>query len=129
MRAIVLAGGHGARLRPLSDVRPKPLLPIANEPLVARWLRGLAAAGVSEIRGAPSAALPRSSITIRRIRSWSAPVTCSAISTRTTCSPFIARAARRRASPSLGSRIRADTGSSRSQGRVNYALPGEAGAR
>ena len=47
MRAILLAGGRGQRLRPLSDVRPKPLVPIANEPLLRRTLRGLAAGGVT----------------------------------------------------------------------------------
>ena len=47
LRAILLAGGRGVRLRPLSDVRPKPLVPIANEPLLRRTLRGLAAGGVT----------------------------------------------------------------------------------
>ncbi len=47
LRAILLAGGRGVRLQPLSDVRPKPLVPIANEPLLRRTLRGLAAGGVT----------------------------------------------------------------------------------
>ncbi len=47
MRAILLAGGRGQRLRPLSDVRPKPLAPIGDEPLLRRTLRGLAAGGVT----------------------------------------------------------------------------------
>ena len=47
MRAILLAGGRGQRLRPLSDVRPKPLVPIGDEPLLRRTLRGLAAGGVT----------------------------------------------------------------------------------
>ena len=47
LRAILLAGGRGRRLRPLSDVRPKPLVPIGDEPLLRRTLRGLAAGGVT----------------------------------------------------------------------------------
>ncbi|GEM_PF-94509 len=38
MRAIVLAGGFGTRLRPLTYVIPKPALPIANRPMIQRIL-------------------------------------------------------------------------------------------
>ena len=48
MRAVLLAGGAGRRLRPLTNYRPKPLLPIANRPLLARLLEHLAACGVDE---------------------------------------------------------------------------------
>ena len=50
LHAILLAGGRGRRLRPLSDVRPKPLVPVANRPLIERQLLALAAAGVREAR-------------------------------------------------------------------------------
>lgn len=46
---MVLAAGRGERMRPLTDRIPKPLLPVAGEPLVAHQLRALAAAGVREI--------------------------------------------------------------------------------
>ncbi|TWE12623.1 nucleotidyltransferase family protein [Rudaeicoccus suwonensis] len=46
---VVLAGGRGSRLRPISDRCPKPLLPIAGEPLLALQLRRLAAAGITEV--------------------------------------------------------------------------------
>lgn len=46
MQAILLAGGDGVRLRPLTRVRPKPLVPLANRPLIERLLRQLAAGGV-----------------------------------------------------------------------------------
>ena len=46
MRAVLLAGGRGDRLRPLSHYRPKALVPIANRPLVARLLTTLADGGV-----------------------------------------------------------------------------------
>ncbi|WP_276965652.1 N-acetylmuramate alpha-1-phosphate uridylyltransferase MurU [Metallibacterium scheffleri] len=46
MRALILAAGRGARMRPLSDTTPKPLLPLAGKPLIAYHLERLAAAGV-----------------------------------------------------------------------------------
>src|SRR5919199_368579 len=47
MEAIVMAAGEGSRLRPLSDVWPKPVLPIDGRPVVGTLLRELAAAGVT----------------------------------------------------------------------------------
>lgn len=41
MQALVLVGGLGTRLRPLTYTRPKPLLPVLNVPLVDRILEGL----------------------------------------------------------------------------------------
>jgi mannose-1-phosphate guanylyltransferase len=41
MEAVILAGGFGTRLRPLTDTRPKPLLPILDQPMIdhiVRWL-------------------------------------------------------------------------------------------
>src|SRR5579871_574273 len=34
MRAVVMAGGEGSRLRPLTSSRPKPLVPVANKPVM-----------------------------------------------------------------------------------------------
>lgn len=48
-RALVLAAGLGTRLRPLSDVRAKPAVPLAGEPLVRRIIRWLVASGVTEL--------------------------------------------------------------------------------
>lgn len=45
LRALVLAAGRGDRLRPLTDFTPKPLLPVAGEPIAGATLRRLAAAG------------------------------------------------------------------------------------
>ena len=47
--AVVLAGGKGTRLRPLTYTRPKPLLPLAGEPAIARLIQKLGREGISEI--------------------------------------------------------------------------------
>ncbi len=49
MKAIVLVGGEGTRLRPLTYTTPKPLLPIANQPFLERQLSWLAAHGIDEV--------------------------------------------------------------------------------
>jgi NDP-mannose synthase len=46
MHAIILAGGLGRRLRPYTDVIPKPLLPLDGMPILEIILRQLAASGV-----------------------------------------------------------------------------------
>lgn len=48
MRAVVLAGGLGMRLRPYTTILPKPLLPIGDRPILEIILRQLAAAGFSK---------------------------------------------------------------------------------
>ncbi len=49
MRAVILAGGRGTRLRPYTTVFPKPLMPIGDVPILDVVLRQLVAAGFSEI--------------------------------------------------------------------------------
>ena len=41
MEAIILVGGLGTRLRPLTNTIPKPLLPLANVPMVERMVKNL----------------------------------------------------------------------------------------
>ncbi len=48
MRAVVLVGGEGTRLRPLTLTRPKPMLPVGGIPMIARKLAHLAEHGVAE---------------------------------------------------------------------------------
>ena len=47
--ALLLTAGLGTRLRPLTDVRAKPAIPVAGEPLVRRIIAWLAASGVTEL--------------------------------------------------------------------------------
>ncbi len=49
MRAVVLVGGFGTRLRPLTDTIPKPMLPVGHEPMIARLIGRLARGGVTEV--------------------------------------------------------------------------------
>ena len=49
MFAVVLVGGFGTRLRPLTNNVPKPMLPIGNVPMVVRLAERLAAGGVTDI--------------------------------------------------------------------------------
>jgi len=49
VKAIVLVGGEGTRLLPLTFSTPKPLLPIANRPFLERQLDWLASHGVDEV--------------------------------------------------------------------------------
>ncbi len=49
MKAMILAAGRGERMRPLTDHLPKPLLSIADKPLIQYHIESLAAAGVTEL--------------------------------------------------------------------------------
>ena len=49
LRALVMAGGYGQRLRPLTEDRPKPMLPVGDRPLL-EWIVGqLQAAGIRRV--------------------------------------------------------------------------------
>ena len=49
MKAVVLAGGKGARLAPYTKVLPKPLMPIGDMPILEIMLRQMKRAGVQEV--------------------------------------------------------------------------------
>jgi NDP-sugar pyrophosphorylase family protein len=49
VKAVVLVGGEGTRLRPLTYSTPKPLLPVVNQPFLERQLTWLAHHGVDEV--------------------------------------------------------------------------------
>ena len=49
MRAVILAGGLGMRLRPYTTVLPKPLIPVGERPVLEHILRRLLAFGVDRV--------------------------------------------------------------------------------
>lgn len=48
MNAVILAGGFGSRLKPLTDTVPKPMLPIANAPMLDYAVAHLRAFGIAD---------------------------------------------------------------------------------
>jgi bifunctional UDP-N-acetylglucosamine pyrophosphorylase/glucosamine-1-phosphate N-acetyltransferase len=49
MQAVVLAAGEGTRMRPLTETVPKPMLPVADRPLVAHTVDAAVDAGAEEL--------------------------------------------------------------------------------
>lgn len=49
MKAVVMAGGEGSRLRPLTSGRPKPLVPVVGEPVMQHILHLLRRHGITDV--------------------------------------------------------------------------------
>jgi mannose-1-phosphate guanylyltransferase len=49
MRAVVLVGGVGSRLRPLTYSVPKPMLPVGHRPIIERLIANLVRGGVTDV--------------------------------------------------------------------------------
>lgn len=49
MQAIIMAGGHGKRLRPLTCTMPKPMVPLLNKPVIDYCVELLTAHGITDI--------------------------------------------------------------------------------
>lgn len=49
MQAVILAGGRGVRLGPLTDNMPKPMIPINGKPFLQHQLKLIKSAGISEV--------------------------------------------------------------------------------
>ena len=49
MKALILIGGYGTRLRPLTFTVPKPLVFFGDKPILCHQIKALVEAGVTEI--------------------------------------------------------------------------------
>ena len=49
MQAVILAAGEGERMHPLTNTRPKVMLPLANKPILEHIITGIRDAGIEEI--------------------------------------------------------------------------------
>lgn len=49
MKGVILAAGNGIRLRPITETRPKPLIPVLCRPLISWHISAMLRAGVEEI--------------------------------------------------------------------------------
>src|SRR3954453_19808865 len=49
MKAVIMAGGEGTRLRPLTSNAPKPMLPLVNRPMMEHVIDLLVRHGIEEI--------------------------------------------------------------------------------
>jgi mannose-1-phosphate guanylyltransferase len=49
MKAVILAGGYGTRLRPLTLTQPKPLVEFANKPMILHQIEALSSVGVDTV--------------------------------------------------------------------------------
>jgi NDP-sugar pyrophosphorylase family protein len=48
MKAVILAGGYGKRLRPLTDEKPKPMIEVLNIPIIEWQVKWLSKCGIKE---------------------------------------------------------------------------------
>ena len=49
MKAVILAGGKGTRLKPYTTILPKPLMPLGNMPVVEILMRQMRRAGIHDV--------------------------------------------------------------------------------
>lgn len=49
LQAVVMAGGRGTRLHPLTEDMPKPMLPVGDRPLMERIIQQLSETGIREV--------------------------------------------------------------------------------
>lgn len=49
MKAVILAAGEGKRLRPITSLRPKPMIPLLGKPLLEHTIFGLKQAGINHV--------------------------------------------------------------------------------
>jgi glucose-1-phosphate thymidylyltransferase len=77
VKALILAGGKGTRLRPLTDTIAKHCLPVANKPIICYGLEQIKECGIRQIGVVVS---NETSVEIRRVlgdgSKWEASITC-----------------------------------------------------
>jgi len=49
LKALILVGGYGTRMRPLTITKPKPLVEFMNKPILIHQIEALVKVGVTEI--------------------------------------------------------------------------------
>ena len=49
MKGVIMAGGFGTRLKPLTINRPKPMVPVANRPIMEHIVRLLRRHGITDL--------------------------------------------------------------------------------
>jgi NDP-sugar pyrophosphorylase family protein len=49
MKAVILAGGLGKRLRPLTNKKPKPMMPLGGKPILEHLIKWIKKNGIKEI--------------------------------------------------------------------------------
>lgn len=76
MKAVVMAGGEGTRLRPMTSSMPKPLLPVVNRPIMEHVLRLLKRHGLTEtvVTVQFLASLVRNYFGTAKSSEWSSPM-------------------------------------------------------
>lgn len=75
MRALVLSGGEGSRLRPITHTNAKQLIPIANRPILFHALESIRAAGIREVGMVVGATAPEVEAAVGDGSAWGMSVT------------------------------------------------------